>query len=229
MWNSWTRPAGFPPPDARKPGLSFPRLAGRAVIMGQFSEAGRRQVPAPSLQVMICAIAPTAPAFFISSVRIRAKQHAAGFQTGMQLQQDARQLLAGDVKKRRVGEYAIEMVLWQIELEKILPPNFAAAVGARHGGEAWGAFQTYRDMAEFGEDHQVAPGPAAKIEEPEGPFALDILQHCRDVLADVVTARAFPEIFGASVVILQREGGNLFQVLRRLLHVGFGPVILNGP
>jgi len=44
------------------------------------------------------------------------------------------------MKKRRVGEYAIEM-----RLRQILVPYFAAAMGARHGHEVRGAFQTYRE------------------------------------------------------------------------------------
>jgi hypothetical protein len=41
----------------------------------------------------------------------------------------ARQLLAGYMKQRSVGEYTIEIAIRQIELEKILLPNFTAAVG----------------------------------------------------------------------------------------------------
>jgi len=67
------------------------------------------------------------------------------------------------MKQRGVGEYAIEMIIRQIELEKILLPYFAAAMGARHDGEMCGAFQTYRGMTEFGKHLEVAAGPAAKI------------------------------------------------------------------
>src|SRR5436190_12595537 len=82
----------------------------------------------------------------------------------MQFQQHARQLLAGYVKQRGVGEHAIEMVIREIELEEILLPYFAATVGARHYGEMRGAFQTYRDVTTFGKHLKVAPGPTAKIE-----------------------------------------------------------------
>jgi hypothetical protein len=53
------------------------------------------------------------------------------------------------MKQRGVGEYAIEMVIRQIELEEILLPHLAAAMGARHHGEMRGAFQTYRNVTEF--------------------------------------------------------------------------------
>jgi hypothetical protein len=66
------------------------------------------------------------------------------------------------MKKRRVGEYAVETALRQIELEEILLPDFAAAVCARHGGQARGAFQAYRDVSELGERLEVAPGPQPK-------------------------------------------------------------------
>ena len=67
------------------------------------------------------------------------------------------------MKQRGVCEYTIEIVIRQIEPEKILLPNFAAAVGTRHVGEMRGAFQTDRDLTEFGNRFKVSPGPAAKI------------------------------------------------------------------
>jgi hypothetical protein len=36
-------------------------------------------------------------------------------------------------------------------------------MGARHRGEIRGAFQTYRNVTEFGKHPEVAAGPAAKI------------------------------------------------------------------
>ena len=79
------------------------------------------------------------------------------------------------MKQRGVGEYAIEMVIRQIELEEILLPYFAAAMGARHHGELRGAIQTYRDVTEFGKHLEVATGPAAKIQYRKRRFALDPL------------------------------------------------------
>ena len=60
-------------------------------------------------------------------------------------------------------------------------------------------------------------GPAAKIEYRERRLAIDVLQQRRDILADVVIARAFPEFFGALIVMLQREVGDLFQVLFKFM------------
>jgi hypothetical protein len=67
------------------------------------------------------------------------------------------------MKQRGVGEYTIETVIRQIEFEKILLPYFAAAMGARNHGEMRGAFQTYRNVTEFGKRLEVTAGPAAEI------------------------------------------------------------------
>ena len=142
------------------------------------------------------AIAPTGPAFFIIATGVRAEQHAARFQSGVQFQQNARQFLPRDMKQRGVGEHAIEMFLRQYELKKILPPYFAPAMGKRHGDEMLGPFQTDRIMALFDERFEVAPRPAAKVEYCKRRFALDVLQQRFNVLANVVIARAFPELFG---------------------------------
>jgi hypothetical protein len=123
------------------------------------------------------------------------------------------------MKQRGVGEYAIEIVLGKIELEEILLPYSAAAISACHGRELRGAFQTYCDVAEFGKDLKVTPRPAAKIEYGERPFTLDLLQHRCDVLANIVIASAFPEIFGILVVTVQRQVGDFFEVLRIQFHV----------
>jgi hypothetical protein len=71
------------------------------------------------------------------------------------------------MKRRRVGEHAVEMAIRQIELEEILLPYFPAAVSARHYGQARGAFQTYRDVTELDKHLEVASRPAAKIENRE--------------------------------------------------------------
>src|SRR5918999_3186003 len=144
------------------------------------------------------------------AMRVRGEQHTTRFQGGVQFQQHARQLLAGYMKQRRVGEYAVEMAIRQIELEEILLPYFPAAVGARHYGQARGAFQTYGDVTEFGERLEVASGPAAEIEDRERRVTLHGLQQRFDFLTDVVSARALPEIIGTPVVVVQREAGDFF-------------------
>ena len=103
------------------------------------------------------------------------------------------------------------------------------AIGARHGGELRGAFQTYCSVAEFGEDLKIASRAAAKIEYGERPFTLDVLQDRCDVLADVVVASAFPEILGMPVVEIQRYVGDFVQVLRIQFHVRWTRSLLARP
>jgi hypothetical protein len=102
------------------------------------------------------------------------------------------------------------MFLRQCELKKILPPYFAPAMGTHHGDEMLGAFQTDRIMALFDERFEVAPRPAAKVEYCKRRFALDVPQQRFNVLTNVVIARAFPELFGTQIVMLQREEGDFF-------------------
>ena len=59
----------------------------------------------------------------------------------MELAQDAGQFSAGDVEQRGVGEDAVEVAGGQFEPEKILMPDFAAGIGARHVGEGFGAVE----------------------------------------------------------------------------------------
>jgi hypothetical protein len=99
-----------------------------------------------------------------------------------------------------------------------LAAHFAAAVGARHRGEVRGAFQANRDVTAFGKRLEVAPRSAAEIEYREGRFVLNEPQQRCDVLADVVIARAFPEILRTLVVVSQREVGDFFQILLIQLH-----------
>ncbi len=66
-------------------------------------------------------------------------------------------------------------------------------------------------MPERLERAQVAPGTAAEVEQFERWRRLDVLQQRADVLADVVIARAFPEVPRALVVVRQCARGDLAQ------------------
>src|SRR5258708_27623640 len=122
------------------------------------------------------------------------------------------------MKQRRVGEHAIKTATRQVELEKILLPYFAAAVGARHRGAVRGALQTNRDMTAFGKRLEVASGPAAEIEYHKGRFALNESQQRRDILADVVIARPFPKLVGTAVLRFHPEVRDFFQILLIQFH-----------
>jgi hypothetical protein len=52
-------------------------------------------------------------------------------------------------------------------------------------------------MAEPGERHEIAARSAAEIEDRKRRITLNVLQQSRDVLADIVIARAAPKIVGA--------------------------------
>src|SRR5277367_3458985 len=125
------------------------------------------------------------------------------------------------MEQRGVGEYTIEIVIRQIELEKILLPDFTTAVGTRHVDEMRGALKTDRDVTEFGNHFEVPPGPAAKIKDCETRLTLDVLQHRRDVLADIVIARACPELFGTLVIMFQCKVDYFCRVLRISISYSF--------
>jgi len=68
------------------------------------------------------------------------------------------------VKKRGVGEYAIEMLVGKNEFEEILLPHFAASICAGHNDQTLGTLQTDREMTEFCKYLEASSGSATKIE-----------------------------------------------------------------
>jgi len=100
-------------------------------------------------------------------------------------------------------------------------------LSARHGCEARGALEPDGRVPEPGEGREVAPGPAAEVEDPEGRRAFDVPQQRGDVLADVVIARAGAKVFGALFVVRQRAGGDLVQLRRLGLHMSKRPAELS--
>src|SRR6266567_5154131 len=102
--------------------------------------------------------------------------------------------------------------------EKVLLPNLAAAERACHRRKTRGPFKADRDMTELAKRLQIAPWSAAQVEDREGRFAFDGVEQRRDVLTDVVRARAFPERVGAFVVMLERARADGFELGSRSLH-----------
>jgi hypothetical protein len=96
--------------------------------------------------------------------------------------------------------------------------HLAAAVLARHLGKARCAFQTNGFMAHLFEDQQVATWSAPKVEDAPRFRYFDVLQQGLDVLADVVVARARPELLGLAVVLLDREAGDAGQFFGAQAH-----------
>ena len=76
------------------------------------------------------------------------------------------------------------------------------------------ALEADRDMPERRERLQIAPRPAAEIEDRERRLRAYVIEQRGDVLADVVTARAFPECAGALFVVGKREAGNPLELFR---------------
>ena len=162
---------------------------------------------------MIDAVAPVIPAFLTLAVRVRAEQNAARFEGRVQLQKHAGQFLAGYMKERSVGEYAIEAVIGEVESEEALLPH-CETLSARHCDEARGTFQAYWGVTELDKRPEIAARPAAKVEDRQGRLPLDVLQQRRNVLADVVPVRAVPETLGLFVIVLQRPAGDVLQLVR---------------
>src|SRR5258706_9009835 len=200
-------------PPAREPGLALARQALGPVVVLELRETRRGHETPPGLQVVVRAVAAAVPALLVVAVRVRAEQHAVGLQARAQLAQDARQLLPRHVEQHRIGEHAVEARRGEREREQILPPHLAAAVLARHRGEALRSLQADRGMAGIGDRLQVPPGSPAQVENRERRFAFDVPKQRRDILAGVVIARALPEILRAAVVVIQRAGGDVFQIL----------------
>jgi len=101
----------------------------------------------------------------------------------------------------------------KIELQEVLFPHFASAVGAGHRGQLRRTFQADGAMAQRLEGAQVAPRPAAEIQQIKGRSGVDVVEQRTDVLADIVVARALPVVNGALVVMRQSTGGDAAQIV----------------
>ena len=157
------------------------------------------------------AVAAVLPALLAVAARVRGEQHAARVQRRVQLAEHSRQLGARHMEQHGVGEDAVEAIGRQVEGEQVLLPDLAAAVRACHGRELRLAVEADRVVAEVGEGLQVAARATAEVEDRERRRAFDVAQQRRDVLADVVPARALPVVAGALAVVRERRRGNVFQ------------------
>jgi hypothetical protein len=73
-------------------------------------------------------------------------------------------------------------------------------------------------MAQSPERHEVASRPASEVEEFERRIRFDVIEQRRDVLADVVVARAFPERPRFCVVVRERARGYTFKLVPSQRH-----------
>jgi hypothetical protein len=93
-------------------------------------------------------------------------------------------------------------------MQEVLLPDFATAVLACHGGEAWRTLEPDRVVTSIAEGLQIAAGAAAQVEDEKRRIALDAIEQRGDILRGVVIARAFPELLGALVVVSERRTGD---------------------
>src|SRR5690606_40285162 len=110
----------------RQPRLLFARQSLWTVVMRHFHETGGRDHAPPALKGVVGAEALTVPYLFIAPARVRAEEDAPGFECLMQRAQHAWQFLRWNVKQRRIGEDAVEMLDGQVQLKEILVPHFTA-------------------------------------------------------------------------------------------------------
>jgi hypothetical protein len=106
------------------------------------------------------------------------------------------------MEQRGVGENAVKVRGRQLEMQEILLPDVAASRVTRHCNEALGAIEADRAMAQCGEGLEISPRPAVEIQNRKRRLDFDMVQQRRDVLRDVVVARAVAEIFRVRVVLL---------------------------
>jgi hypothetical protein len=67
------------------------------------------------------------------------------------------------MKEGCIGKDAVEMTVWQVELEEILLPYFATAMSSGHCRKTRCAVQTDREVATIGQSLEIASRSAAQI------------------------------------------------------------------
>src|SRR6202171_1411379 len=77
---------------------------------------------------------------------------------------------------------------------------------ARHRRKALEALDTDRGMAQLSQCFEIAAGTAAQIENRERRLSYNVAQQGLDILADGVSAGAFPERVGTLAVAIERTG-----------------------
>ena len=128
----------------------------------------------------------------------------------MQLSQNAQQLPARNMKQRGIGEYPVEMLRREIEIQEILFPDRTSSVSSCHLDEVRGSVQPYGQMAEAGKGLEIPAWATAEVENREGRLATEVAQQRGDVLTHVVVARALAKVFGTLLVMGERLGSDLF-------------------
>ena len=76
--------------------------------------------------------------------------------------------------------------------------------------KTYGSLQPNGNMTKLRKNFQITARSAAKIENGAGRTALDVLQKCGDILADVMVFRTRPERIGTFVVPSQALARKFF-------------------
>src|SRR5260370_5606627 len=187
--------------------------------MRQVEKSGGFEIAAPGGQVVEAGVSARGPAFFVVAVRVGAEQHATLLETGAQLAEHARKLLAGNVEQRRVGEDPVIALPLQRQSQKVLVQHAATGVRLRHLAKTRASVEAHRLVTERSEVMQIPPRPAAEVEQRERRRRVDVREKRRMVLTGVMVLRALPEIFGGALVVVERGGGYLLQLVGSPLHL----------
>src|SRR5208283_1991971 len=107
------------------------------------------------------------------------------------------------MEQRSIGKDPVEIPIRQLKLEEILLPDFAARRGAGHRRKCFRAVEANRNVLQFCQPLKVPARTAAKIENFKRWCPLNVIEQRRDVLADIMIARAGAKLFGVTIVILQ--------------------------
>jgi len=110
---------------------------------------------------VVAAIAIPIPAFLIGSSRVGTEEDSAILQARIELLEDSRKVLARDVEESGVGEDAVELLVCNLEFEKILMEDLAARVGSGHSAEVLAAIESGRMVSAGSKICQIASRSAA--------------------------------------------------------------------
>ncbi|EDM81556.1 hypothetical protein PPSIR1_21604 [Plesiocystis pacifica SIR-1] len=178
-------------------------------------EAGRHGEHAPRLQGQVGAVAQPLLALDVGAPGVAAKQHAARHQGAAKVPEHPAELLRGHVEEHRVGEDAVEALGGQVEGEEVLMPDLAPGRGPSHGHERGRAVEADRVVPARAEGREVAPRPAAQVEDALGRRPGQVAEQGVHVLRDVVVLGPLAEVLGALLVVGHGRARGVGQLLRR--------------
>ena len=105
------------------------------------------------------------PEFLVIAARIGAEQDTVRFERLPKLSENARQLLARNMKECGVGKNAVKALGRESQIEKILMPDLAARLASGHFDKAFRAVQANGLVAQVAKGCQVTAWAAAEVED----------------------------------------------------------------